>query len=104
MAKKLVEIKLDKVRYLQTGINTIIRMETEFDKPITELSDNAKLSDLRTILYCMLVGMDKKLTHEKVGELMDIAIDEYGMDYLSDKITEAMNASLGQNTLIPSKK
>ena len=104
MAKKLVEIKLDKVRYLQAGINSIILIETELGKSITELSDNVKLADLRTILYCLLVGMDKKLTHEKVGDLMDTAIQEHGIEYLSDKITEAMNASLGQNTPIPFQK
>jgi len=104
MAKKLIEIKLDKVRYLQAGINSVIRIETELGRPITELSDNVKLSDLRTILYCLLVGMDKKLTQEKVGELMDIAIENEGIEYLSEKISEAMNASLGQNNPIPSKK
>lgn len=104
MAQKLVEIKLDKKRYLQAGINAIIRIETELGRPISELSDNVKLSDLRTMLYAMLVGMDKKLTPEKVGELMDIAIEEHGMDYLSEKITEAMTVSLSQNTPIPSKK
>jgi len=104
MAKKLVEIKLDKVRYLQAGINAIILMESEIEKPITELSENIKIQDLRTMLYCLLVGIDKKLTHEKVGELMDIAIEAHGMEYLSEKITEAMTMSLGQNTPIPSKK
>jgi len=103
MAKKLVEIKLDKTRYLQAGINSIIRIEAELNKPITELSENVKLTDLRTILYCLLVGHDKKLTQEKVGELMDIAIEEHGMDYLSEKITEAMNAALGQQAPIPTK-
>ena len=104
MSKKLVEIKLDKKRYLQAGINAIIRMEIEIGRPITELSDNVKLADLRTMLYCLLVSQDKKLTQEKVGELMDIAIEEHGMEYLSEKITEAMTASLGQNTPIPSTK
>lgn len=104
MAKIIVEIKLDKKRYLQAGINSIIRMETEIGRPITELSDNVRLSDLRTMLYCLLVAQDKKLTQEKVGELMDIAIEEHGMEYLSEKITEAMTAPLGQNTPIPSKK
>lgn len=104
MAKKLVEIKLDKKRYLQAGINAIIRIEAEIGRPITELSENVKLSDLRTMLYCLLVAQDKKLTQEKVGELMDIGIETHGMEYLSEKITEAMTASLGEQSAIPSKK
>jgi len=104
MAKKLIEIELDKKRYLQAGINSIIKMEQELGRPISELSESVKIGDLRTMLYCLLLGADKKLTQEKVGELMDIAIEKHGMEYLSEKITEAMTNMLGQNSAMPSRK
>ena len=104
MAKKLIEIELDKKRYLQAGINSIIKMEEELGRPISELSENVKIGDLRTMLYCLLLGGDKDLTPEKVGELMDIAIENHGIEYLSDKMTEAMTNILGENSAIPSEK
>ena len=104
MAQKLVEIELDKKRYLQAGINAIIRMEEELGRPMSDLSENVKIGDLRTILYCLLVGHDKKLTPEKVGDLMDVAIEKHGIEYLSEKIGEAMKQIMGQNSAIPSDK
>lgn len=102
MAKKLIEIELDKKRYLQASINTIIRMEEELGRPISELSENVKIGDLRTMLYCLLLNGEKDLTLEKVGELMDIAIEQHGVEYLSEKIAETMTNILGQNSAIPS--
>jgi len=102
MAKKLIEIELDKKRYLQANINTIIRMEEELGRPISELSENVKIGDLRTMLYCLLLNGEKDLTLERVGELMDIAIERHGVEYLSEKIAEAMTNILGQNSAIPS--
>ena len=102
MAKKLIEIELDKKRYLQGSINAIIKMEEELGRPISELADSVKIGDLRTMFYCLLLGGDKELTLEKVGELMDIAIENHGIEYLSEKIGEAMSSILGQNSAIPS--
>jgi len=103
MANKLIEIELDRKRFLETSINVIIKMEEELGRPLNELQENIKISDIRTILYCLLFSDDKKLTKEKVGELMDVAIEKHGIQYLSDKLTEALMLIAGHTNTVLSK-
>lgn len=102
--KKVVTIKADKARNLKYGINGMIELEKELGKPLTALSTDAfSLSDLRTMLYVGLKWEDKELTHETVGEIMDIVIEDEGMEYLSEKLGEAITGAFG-NSAMPSKK
>jgi len=105
MARNVIEIEMDKVRYLQVGINTMISLEKELGKPLSELGEETLgLGDMRTIFYCMLKPQDKKLTLEKVGDLLDEAIQAHGMEYLSDKLSKALSTAFGGGAAVPSVK
>ncbi len=101
---KVVSIELDKMRNLKFGINTLIELEKRMGKSISNMSDSFSLSDFRTILYLGLKWEDRDLTEEETGSLMDIAIGNYGIQYLSNKLKEAMESiSKGaKETPIPS--
>jgi hypothetical protein len=91
--KKFTSIEMDKVRNLSYGINSLIELEKRMGKNLTSLSgDSFGLSDLRTILFVGLKHEDRELTEEKTGEIMDIAIENSGIEYLSKKLAEAMQS------------
>lgn len=92
--KKAIPIELDKVRNLRFGINAICMVEELTGKPITALAEGAGMKELRTLLYCGLVWEDNTLTLETAGDLMDLAIENKGIDYLSKKLGEAVELAL----------
>lgn len=93
--KKSVGIQLDKMRNLRYGINAICQMEDILNKPVSSLVDGAGVRELRVMLFCGLSWEDKELTLEGVGDLMDEAIAENGVEYLSDKLAAALELALG---------
>ncbi|WP_069649638.1 hypothetical protein [Caloranaerobacter ferrireducens] len=95
--KKSVAIELDKVRNLRYGINALCQLEDMLGKPITKLQNETGIKEFRVILYCGLIWEDKTLTLEKIGDLMDEAITEKGIDYINDKVSEALELALGNN-------
>lgn len=95
--KKSVAIELDKVRNLRYGINALCQMEDMLGKPITSLQESTGIKEFRIMLYCGLVWEDKELTLEKVGDLMDEVIAEKGIDYINEKVSEALELALGNN-------
>ena len=102
--KKTVAFEADKVRNLKFGMNAMIQLEKELGKPLSSLgADEFKLGDLRTMLFVGLKWEDKDLSLETVGEIMDEAIDKHGIEYLSEKIGEAMQGAFG-NTAMPTAK
>jgi len=105
MARKTVEIEMDKVRYLQVGMNTMISLEKELGRPLSEITEGAfTLEDMRTMFYCLLRGHDKKLTMEKVGDLMDMTIENQGIDYLTQKLADVMKGAFGNQAVVPKGK
>lgn len=103
--KKIVSIEMDKVRNLKFGINNLIELEKKLNRPLASLSgESFGLVDLRTILFIGLKWEDKELTEEQTGEIMDIAIENHGIQYLSEKLAEAMQSVFGglKETPIPS--
>ena len=93
--KQSVAIELDRVRHLRFGTNAIIEFEELSGKPITVMdTDRMGFKDIRIMFYVSLVHEDKDLTFEKVGDLMDIGLQKYGMDGLMQKIEEAFNLAL----------
>lgn len=99
---RLVTIEMDKQRHMKFGINGLIQLEKELGRPLTEMSEGLSMEDFRMFLYVGLRFEDKKLTPEKVGDLMDDVIEERGMEYLSEKLGEAMGAM--NATALPSEK
>lgn len=102
--KKIISIEMDKIRNLKFGINSLIELEKRMGKPISNMGDSFSLADFRTMLFIGLKWEDKELTEEETGSLMDIAIENYGIQYLSEKLKEAMESiSKGaKETPIPS--
>lgn len=101
--KKIVPFESDKMRNLKYGMNALIELEKALGKPITNMGDEFKLEDLRTMLYIGLKWEDKELTFEKVGDMMDETIEKHGMNYISEKLSEALQGTFG-NTAIPFDK
>lgn len=101
-ANKVVTIEADKQRHIKYGMNAFIRLERELGRPMTELGDNLSMEDLRTMLWVGLLWEDKKLTPEKVGDLMDVVIETEGLEYLSNALGEAVQGAMG-GTATPSK-
>lgn len=103
MSKKIVVIETeDKERHLRIGMNALVELEGLLGKPITAISgDEMALQDLRAMYYVGLKWEDKKLTLAKTGEIMDEIVDNHGMQYLSEKIGEAIKGAVG-NAGLPS--
>ncbi len=95
--RKIVDLEMDKTRHLKYGMNTMIQVEKELGKPLSTLANEQfKLSDLRTLLYLGLKWEDNTLTYESVGDLMDISIEKHGMQYISEKLGQAIQSAFGQ--------
>lgn len=104
MTKKIVTIEMDKERHIKYGFNALIMLEQELGRPITSLGDgDFSMKDLRTMFYVGLKWEDKDLTFESVGDAMDAALDEHGIEYLSAKLSEALQGATGGSAAIPSK-
>ncbi|AOY76919.1 hypothetical protein [Clostridium formicaceticum] len=92
--KKSIAIELDKIRNLRIGINAICQIEDFIGKSISSLQDGAGVKELRLMLFCGLNWEDKELTLERTGELMDEAIENNGIEYISEKLGEAIKLAL----------
>lgn len=93
--KKSVPIELDKVRNLRYGTNALCQMEDMLGKSISRLDEETGMKEFRVMLYCGLKWEDRKLTLMDVGNLMDGVISEKGIDYLNDKLSQALELALG---------
>lgn len=95
--RKIIDIEMDKTRHLKYGMNTMIQVEKELGKPLSTLANEQfKLADLRTLLYLGLKWEDNQLTPDSVGDLMDIAIEKHGMQYISEQLGQAIQGAFGQ--------
>jgi hypothetical protein len=95
--KRIIDIEMDRTRHLKYGMNTMIEVEKQLGKPLTTLaSESFKLGDLRTLLYLGLKWEDNTLNPDTVGDLMDISIEKNGMQYISDKLGQAIQGAFGQ--------
>lgn len=95
--KRIVTIEMDKERHIKFGINAMIELEQKLEKPLTSLGDGeVNMIDLRTMLFVGLKWEDKKLTEEAVGDIMDDSIEKHGMEYISEKLGEAITGTFGQ--------
>lgn len=93
--KKFVSIELDKTRNLRYGINALCQMEEMLGKSVTKLQEEIGIKEFRIMLYCGLVWEDNTITLEKVGDLMDEAISDKGIEYINGKVSEALELALG---------
>ncbi|MGH0775293.1 hypothetical protein ACQVSN_27075 [Bacillus mobilis] len=92
--KKTVAIKADKVRNLKFGMNSLIELEEILGKPLTSLAEGNTMADVRKMLFIGLKWEDKELTLTNTGDIIDIIIEESGMDYLMAQVTKALDGSM----------
>lgn len=110
MAKKSIVLEVNGApKLMKLGFNGLIALEEALGKPITEIANGeVAFSDLRTMFHVALKhGGDKKLTLEDTGDILDDVIDNKGMNYLTDKLTELFESIMGdqeQETFLASKK
>lgn len=98
MAKKNILIEVDgENKILRLGFNGLIELEETLGKGMTAMSDgDIKFKDLRTMFYIALKhGGEKDVTEEKTGEYLDTIISEKGMEYLSEKLAELFQLTMG---------
>lgn len=98
MAKEQVIVKVDgKPRILKLGLNGFIEIEEKIGKPIAKILENEMaFKDLRTIFQVALKrGGMEGITAEETGDIMDTMIEEKGLSYLVEKLTEVVEGSMG---------
>ncbi len=92
--KKSIAIELDKVRNLRFSTNAICQLEDLLGKPVSELQNGAGFKELRAMLYCGLKWEDTSLTLDQAGIIMDEAMENQGISYLSEKLASAIQLAL----------
>lgn len=96
---KGIDIKADKNRTLRYSINTMITFKRErgvdFATALSSLENGLDFELLRYIFYLGLRWEDPELTEDKAGEIMDIIIEENGIEGLSNILVEAVQMALG---------
>ncbi len=89
--KPSVLIELDRPRNIRLTTNALVKVEEVLSKPLSEIGVAIGLKEIRALLWAGLLHEDKTLTLETVGDL----IDEADFEYVSTKVGEAINLSLG---------
>ncbi|WMU08031.1 hypothetical protein vBCtySFA67_00013 [Clostridium phage vB_CtyS-FA67] len=87
---RITVINLDKERHLKFNLNALILAEKETGIKMSDMANEAKdglsLEFLRAFLYAGLKWEDKKLTVEKVGDMIDFD----NLSEVSEVLSEAM--------------
>lgn len=98
MSRKDVILKVDnKPKILRLGFNGLIELEEVMGRPMTEMSDGSvSFKDFRAIFYVALkYGGMEDITIDKTGDILDVVIEEEGMEYLAGKIEELFKKITG---------
>lgn len=98
MSKKQVIINVDgNPKILKLGFNGFVELEEALGKPISEISGGGvAFADLRTIFRVALKrGGMKTITGEEAGDILDTVVEEEGLQYLVNKLTELIENSMG---------
>lgn len=83
--------------FIKFPINAHCEAEEILGFPITQLSQaNAGMSTFRTLVFVGLKYAGNAVPMDKAGEIMGEIIEDKGMDYFSNQISEAINKSLNQ--------
>lgn len=99
----MVKIDLDKERILKFGTRAYVELEKALDAPLSDI-DMDRQETIYAMLYAGLVHQDRKLTMDKIYDIIDKMIedkadeenvpfmDAYGavIEYISNKLGEAL--------------
>lgn len=69
---KAIKITLDKERTLRYNLNSLRRLEKEFNITLSELGNSTSMEVIQAFLYVGLVHEDDTLTFERVGDLVTL--------------------------------
>lgn len=75
MKEKNLKITLDKERTLKYTLNSLIKFEKLTGRSVTEIGENMSMEVILALLYVGLIHEDKKLTIEKLGDM--ITLDKF---------------------------
>ena len=92
-----VILKADRPRGLRYSTSAFCKVEEITGKTIFELNEGAGMIEMRAMLYCGLYWEDKQLTLEDTGEIMDVILQNDDIEYLSEKIAQAVEMATGNN-------
>lgn len=85
--------------FLRFSINAHCEAEELLGFPITQLNEKTTgVSTLRTLLFVGLKHGGNPVSMEQAGNIMEEVISEQGMEYFTDKISEAVQKGLNQQT------
>lgn len=86
-------IILDKERSINFNMNALVELEEKYgsiDKAFNAISKNAKMKDIRYILYLSLAHEDDELTEKKVGKLIDMRNISRVIDAMGNAMTDSL--------------
>lgn len=96
--KKFITIKADKSRNLRYTFNSLMILEEQLDKPITEIGNNISFKDINLLVWCGLIHEEPTLTREQAGDIIDSCIENDGLQSLIQNVGQALSATFG-NTI-----
>lgn len=96
MRRTVVKTKAN-TYFLRFTINAHCEAEGMLGFPLTELEGKTGISVFRTLMFIGLKhGGHRDITLEDAGDIMQEIIHDYGMEYLSEVISEAVQQSISK--------
>ena len=89
--KPSILIELDRPRNIRLNTNALVKVEEILNRPISEFGTSFGMTEIRAMLWAGLLHEDKSITLDSVGDL----IDEAGLEYVTEKVGEAINVAMG---------
>lgn len=91
--KKIKTFETAENKYsLKFGINQLVAIEQELGS-LAALQEEMKFGNIVTIFHQGLRGLDRKITIEKAGEIMDEILEEMPFEQFMEELMEAFNAN-----------
>lgn len=87
-----VSVKLDKQRKFKYTFNALCELEEALGRGFSEMKDNFKMKDLRSIVWAGLLHESPELTLEDAGKLIDQA---ESMETVTTAAVEAIELAVG---------
>lgn len=104
MEKQWEMIQADKQRRIRFDTNAFCMMEEITGKSLAELNERAGIRDIRAMLFCGLYWEDDQLTLEHTGEILDIIMQTNGLEEVTKKLGNALEAATGSMSKKKMKK
>ena len=91
--KKIKTFETAENKYsLKFGINQLVAIEQELGS-LAALEENMKFGNIVIIFHQGLRGLDRKVTAERAGEIMDEILEEMPFEKFIEELMEAFNGN-----------